>query len=119
MSIESICHLLSTHSPSRTFTSEKTDHVVTGMAKLPDAKNTTRHINLQRNVAKRDTTSIYDRFIRDKTFRKRMIEVGRSEQMIIEMDKLANEDHSYKASKAEIEFYRSNWWLHSNVVRVG
>ena len=24
--------------------------------KLPDAKNTTRHINLQRNVAKRDTT---------------------------------------------------------------
>ena len=55
MSIESICHLLSTHSPSRTFTSEKTDHVVTGMAKLPDAKNTTRHINLQRNVAKRGT----------------------------------------------------------------
>ena len=28
--------------------------------------------------------------------------------MILEMDKLANEDHSYKASKAEIEFYRGN-----------
>ena len=55
MSIESICYLLSTHSPSRTFTSEKTDHVVTGNAKLPDAKNTTRHINLQRNVVKRGT----------------------------------------------------------------
>ena len=39
------------------FTSEKTDHVVTGMEKLPDAKNTTRHINLQRNVAKRGTTA--------------------------------------------------------------
>ena len=47
-----------------------------------------------------------------------MIEVGRSEQMIIEMDKLANEDHSYKASKEEIEFYRGNWWIHSNVARV-
>ena len=35
-----------------------------------------------------------------------MIEVGRSEQMIIEMDKLASEDHTYKASKEEIEFYR-------------
>ena len=56
MSIESICYLLSTHSPSRTFTSAKTDHVVTDMAKLPDAKNTTRHINLQRNDEKRDMT---------------------------------------------------------------
>ena len=34
-----------------------------------------------------------------------MIEIGRTEQMIVEMDKLANEDHSYKASKQEIEFY--------------
>ena len=34
------------------------------------------------------------------------------------MEKLAKEDHSYKASKAEIEFYRGNWWLHSNVARV-
>ena len=33
----------------------KKDHVVTGMEKFPDAKSTTRHINLQRNVAKRDT----------------------------------------------------------------
>ena len=47
-----------------------------------------------------------------------MIDHSRTEQMIIEMDKLANEDHSYKASKAEIEFYRGNWWLHSNVARV-
>ena len=44
-----------------------------------------------------------------------MIEVGRSEQMIIEMDKLASEDHTYKASKEEIEFYRGNWWIHTNV----
>ena len=31
-----------------------------------------------------------------------MIEVGRSEQMIIEMDKLASEDHTYKASKERL-----------------
>ena len=47
-----------------------------------------------------------------------MIEHSRTEQVILEMEKLANEDHSYKASKAEIEFYRGNWWLHSNVARV-
>ena len=46
-----------------------------------------------------------------------MIEHSRTEQVILEMDKLANEDHSYKVSKNEIEFYRGNWWLHSNVAR--
>ena len=44
-----------------------------------------------------------------------MIEVGRSEQMIIEMDKLASEDHTYKATEAEIDVYRGNWCIHSNV----
>ena len=47
-----------------------------------------------------------------------MIEHRRTEQVILEMDKLANEDHSYKVSKNKIEFYRGNWWLHSNLARV-
>ena len=46
-----------------------------------------------------------------------MIKHSRTEQVILEMDKLANEDYSYKVSKNEIEFYRGNWWLHSNVAR--
>ena len=52
---ESTSHPPSTHSPYRASTSEKTDHVVTGMEKLQDAKNTIRHINLQRNAVKGDT----------------------------------------------------------------
>ena len=36
----------------------------------------------------------HDRFIRDERFRKNMIELGRSEEMCREMDKLANEDHT-------------------------
>ena len=35
-----------------------------------------------------------------------MIEVGRSEKIIKEMDQLASEDHSYKANKEEIDLYR-------------
>ena len=73
---------------------------------------------LARKCRKKKYDSIHDRFIRDKTFRKAMIEVGRSEQMIIEMDKLANEDHTYTASREEIEFYRGNWWIHTNVAHV-
>ena len=44
-----------------------------------------------------------------------MIEVGRSEKIIKEMDQLASEDHTYKATKAEIDVYRGNWWIHTNV----
>ena len=73
---------------------------------------------LARKCRKKKYDSIHDRYIRDKTFRKAMIEVGRSEQMIIEMDKLANEDHTYTASREEIEFYRGNWWIHTNVAHV-
>ena len=73
---------------------------------------------LAKKCRKKKYDSIHDRFIRDKTFRKPMIEVGRSEQMIIEMDKLASEDHTYKASKEEIGFYRGNWWIHTNEAHV-
>ena len=70
---------------------------------------------LAKKCRKKKYDSIHDRFIRDKTFRKAMIEVGRSEKIIKEMDQLASEDHSYKANKEEIDFYRKNWWIHTNV----
>ena len=113
--IESTSQLSLTRSPYRTSTSESTGHTVTGMEKHLAVKITLRRINLQRNVVKKMYDSIHDRYIRDKTFRKAMIEVGRSEQIIKEMDQLASEDHTYKAAKEEIDVYRGNWWIHTNV----
>ena len=46
--------------------------------------------------------SIHDRFILDARFRKTMIEWGRTEEVIREMDKLANEDHTHHATAEEI-----------------
>ena len=86
--------------------------------KAPGCKEYHTAHQLAKKCRKHKYESIHDRYIRDKAFRKAMIDHGRTEQMILEMDKLAKEDHSYKASKAEIEFYRGNWWLHSNVARV-
>ena len=86
--------------------------------KAPGCKEYHTAHQLAKKCRKREYESIHDRYIRDRAFRRAMIDHGRTEQMIIEMDKLAKEDHSYKASKAEIEFYRGNWWLHSNVARV-
>ena len=45
-----------------------------------------------------------------------MIELGRTEEVIREMDKLANEDHTHHATEEEIGVYRSNWWIRSNFV---
>ena len=71
---------------------------------------------LQRRCRKKHNENIHDRFIRDKFFRKTMIELGRSEEIILEMDRLASEDHSHIATQEEIDVYRGNWWIRSNVV---
>ena len=81
----------------------------------PGCKNYYTANQLARKCRKKKNDSIHNRFIRDKTFRKAMIEVGRSEKIIKEMDQLASENHTYKATKAEIDLYRGNWWIHLNV----
>ena len=45
-----------------------------------------------------------------------MIVLGRSEEIILEMDRLASEDHSHIATQEEIDVYRGNWWIRSNMV---
>ena len=71
---------------------------------------------LKKKCKKREFLSIHDRFIRDARFRKTMIELGRTEEVIREMDKLANEDHTHIATEEELNVYRSNWWIRSNFV---
>ena len=51
--------------------------------------------SLKKKCKKREFLSIHDRFIRDARFRKTMIEMGRTEEVIHEIDKLANEDHTH------------------------
>ena len=43
-----------------------------------------------------------------------MIELGRSEEVILEMNRLASEDHSHIAIEEEIDVFRGNWWIRSN-----
>ena len=102
---------------SRTLKSGRADHTVTGTGREKVAKNSTRQNNFKGGVAKRKRyENIHDRFIRDKFFRKTMIELGRSEEIILEMDRLASEDRSHIATQEEIDVYRGNWWIRSNVV---
>ena len=45
-----------------------------------------------------------------------MLELDRTEEVIREMDRLANEDHTHIATEEEINVYRGNWWIRSNLV---
>ena len=74
---------------------------------------------LQKKCKKRQFLSIHDRFIRDTWFRKTMLELGRTEEVIREMDRLANEDHTHIATEEELNVYRGNWWIRSNFVGSG
>ena len=84
--------------------------------KAPGCKEYHTANQLQKRCRKKKYDNIHDRFIRDKFFRKTMIELGRSEEIILEMDRLASENHSHIATKEEIDVYRGNWWIRSNVV---
>ena len=71
---------------------------------------------LQKKYRKRGYLNIHDRFIRDTWFRKTMLELDRREEVIREMDNLANEDHTHIATEEELYVYRGNWWTRSNFV---
>ena len=64
---------------------------------------------LQKKCTKRGYLNIHDRFIRDTWLRKTMLELDRTAEVIREMDKLANEDHTHIATKEELNVYRGNW----------
>ena len=49
---------------------------------------------LQMKCRKKQYKNIHDRFIRDTWFRQTMLELGRTEEVILKMDRLANEDHT-------------------------
>ena len=99
----------------RTFTSGRADHTVIGSEEKEGAREHTAN-QLQKKCRKKRFLNIHNRFIRDTWFRKTIIELDRTEEVIREMDKLANEDHTHHANEKEINVYRSNWWIRSNFV---
>ena len=55
--------------------------------------------SLKKKCKKKFFLGIHDRFIRDDKFRKNMFDVGRSEELCREMDKLADEDHTHHSRR--------------------
>ena len=50
---------------------------------------------LKKKCKKKFFQGIHDRFIRDETFRNRMLEIGRNEDLYRQMDPITDEDHTH------------------------
>ena len=57
--------------------------------------------NARKRCLKRNYEGIHDRFLRDPVFRDSQLKIGWIEEKCIEMDKLAQECHSYRLSREE------------------
>ena len=82
--------------------------------KKPGDKEYDTANQLKKKCQKKFFQGIHDRFIRDETFRNRMIENGRDEDVCRQRDALADENHTHRVTPQEYYHYKSNWWLTSN-----
>ena len=57
---------------------------------------------------------IHDRFLRDQVYRESQLKIGWTEQKCIEMDELAQQDHTYHLSTEEFNRYQGQWYLTLN-----
>ena len=70
--------------------------------------------NARRRCIKKKFEGIHDRFQRDSTYRDSQLKIGWTKEKCIEMDKLAQENHSYCPSSEEFERYWKNWYITLN-----
>ena len=79
----------------RSTSSRKDDLTDIDMVKSRETGKTFRPTSWRRNARTSFFQGIHDRFIRDETFRNRMIENGRDEDVCRQWDALADEDHTH------------------------
>ena len=59
-------------------------------------------------------TGIFDQFFKNPRYRETQEKLGLTEASCKEKDELAQEDHSSKVTKGELDRYRSNWRVKLN-----
>ena len=90
--------------------------MVLGTVKLKHKSSTKSRSTRGRDVDGQEERyeGIHDLFVRDQVYRDSQLKIGWTEQKCIEMDKLAQEDHSYRPSRDEFQRYQKQWYLTLN-----
>ena len=70
--------------------------------------------NLRKRCIKRGFEGIHERFQKDPTFRESQLEIDRTEEVCIQMDKDAQKDFACRMTQDEYFRYNKNWWISLN-----
>ena len=70
--------------------------------------------NLRRRYRKRGFEGSHDRFLQDEIFRESQLEIDRTEEVSIQMDKDAQKDFTNRITEDEYFRYKKNWWISLN-----
>ena len=65
---------------------------------------------LRKRCIKRNFGGIHDRFSKDPVFRDSQLEIDRTEEVCIQIDKDAQKDFTNRMTQEEYFRYRKNWW---------
>ena len=70
--------------------------------------------NLRKRCIKKGFEGIHDRFLKDEIFLESQLEIDRTEEVCIQMDKDAQKDFTFRMSRDEYLRYKQNWWTSLN-----
>ena len=93
---------------------KRRDLVVLGTAKTDAQKEHFVVHNARKRRIKKNFDGIHDRFQRDPVYRDSQLKIGWTEEKCIEMDILAQEDHSFCPSSEEYERCKKNCFFSMN-----
>ena len=71
--------------------------------------------NLRKRCIKKNFEGIHDRFQKDLRIRDSQLRVGRSEEICIQMDEVAQKDFTYRMSSAEYMRHRKTWSISQHI----
>ena len=99
---------------SKSMSLRRDDFMAIDMGRLKNKDTIMLPINMRKRCIKRHFGGIHDRFLKDPEFRESQLEPDRTEEVCIQMDKIAEKDFSYHMTQAEYFRYRKNWWVSLN-----
>ena len=99
---------------SKSMSLRRDDLMAIDMGRLKNKDTIMLPINMRKRCIKRHFEGIHDRFLKDPEFRESQLEPDRTEEVCIQMDKIAQKDFSYHMTQAEYFRYRKNWWVSLN-----
>ena len=103
--------------PSSNSKLRRCDFMAIDMGRLKNKKTIMLLPNLRKRCIKRNFEGIHDDFLKDSIFRESQLEHDRTDEVCIQMDKIAQKDFTNRMTQEEYFRHRKKWWISINLER--